>query len=200
MNQKKYSIIYADPPWRYRLYSKAENGRTAESHYRTMKIGDICALPVADLSTKSCALFLWVTPPLWKEAVQVMDAWGFQYKTIAFVWVKLNKKSATPFWGMGKWTRANAEICVLATKGTPKRLSASVHQIVLEPREKHSKKPDVVRSRIVSLMGDIPRIELFARQKTAGWDVWGDEVESSIRFPMEQSGLLENQSDLLKAG
>lgn len=94
-----------------------------------------------------------------------MEAWGFVYKTVAFVWIKKNKKADSLFWGMGYWTRANAELCMLATAGQPKRRSASVHQVILSPIEEHSKKPDVVRERIVELLGDLPRVELFARQK-----------------------------------
>ena len=87
------------------------------------------------------------------------------------------------FWGMGNWTRSNAELCLLATKGNPKRQSKSVHQIIVSPIEEHSKKPDEARKRIVELMGDVPRIELFAREHTPGWDVWGNEAPDSIIFP-----------------
>ena len=106
--------------------------------------------------------------------------WGFEYKTVAFVWVKQNRKSNGLFWGMGYWTRANAELCILATRGKPKRISPRVHQIIISHVEQHSKKPDEARDRIIALMGDLPRIELFARQATKGWDVWGNEVNSSI--------------------
>lgn len=178
--KNKYSIIYADPPWQYRTYSKKGKGRSAENYYPTMSIEDICALPVETISASDCALFLWITFPCLQEAMSVIEAWGFQYKTVAFVWVKQNRKSDSLFWGMGYWTRANAEFCILATKGQPKRISANVHQIVMSHIEEHSKKPEVVRERIVSLMGDLPRIELFAREKTPGWDVWGNEVDSDI--------------------
>ena len=107
-----------------------------------------------------------------------MEAWGFSYKTVAFTWVKENWKSPGLFWGLGYWTRANAEVCLLATRGSPKRQSAAVHQVILSPVEQHSKKPDAVRERIVTLMGDVPRVELFAQQETLGWDVWGNEVSS----------------------
>lgn len=120
-----------------------------------------------------------------REAFSVIDAWGFTYKTVAFVWVKQNRKSNSLFVGMGYWTRANAEICVLATRGHPKRVNAGVRQIILSHIEEHSKKPDEVRDRIVQLMGDVPRIELFARQAPKGWDVWGNEVENSITFEEE---------------
>ena len=177
---KKYGIIYADPPWHYRVYSKKGAGRSAESHYPTMPIEEIQALPVSELADKDCALFMWITFPLLKESLSVLSAWGFKFKTIAFVWIKQNRKSDSLFWGMGYWTRANAEFCVLATKGKPKRMAKNVHQVIVSHIEEHSKKPDEARRRIVRLMGDLPRIELFARQKSAGWDVWGNEVESDI--------------------
>lgn len=177
---KKYGIIYADPPWHYRVYSKKGAGRSAESHYPTMTIEEIQALPVSELADKDCALFMWITFPLLKESLSVLSAWGFKFKTIAFVWIKQNRKSDSLFWGMGYRTRANAEFCVLATKGKPKRMAKNVHQVIVSHIEEHSKKPDEARRRIVRLMGDLPRIELFARQKSAGWDVWGNEVESDI--------------------
>lgn len=176
---KKYSVILADPPWAYRVWSKKGMGRSAENHYPTMSIADIRALPVNDLAADDCALFLWITFPQLYEAFSVIRDWGFTYKTVAFVWVKQNKKSPSLFWGLGYWTRANAEVCLLATRGNPKRQSAAVHQVILSPVEQHSKKPDEVRERIVTLMGDVPRVELFARQQTPGWDVWGNEVECS---------------------
>lgn len=177
---KKYGIIYADPPWHYRVYSKKGAGRSAESHYPTMTIEKIQALPVSELADKDCALFMWIIFPLLKESLSVLSAWGFKFKTIAFVWIKQNRKSDSLFWGMGYWTRTNAEFCVLATKGKPKRMAKNVHQVIVSHIEEHSKKPDEARRRIVRLMGDLPRIELFARQKSAGWDVWGNEVESNI--------------------
>lgn len=176
---KKYDIILCDPPWAYRVWAKKDMGRTAESHYPTMALDVLRALPVEELSAKNCALFLWVTFPTLKEAFSVLDAWGFTYKTVAFVWVKQNRKAQSLFWGLGHWTRANAELCLLATRGSPKRQSAAVHQVIFSPVEEHSKKPDVVRERIVALMGDLPRVELFARQAVPGWDVWGNEVVCS---------------------
>lgn len=154
-----------------------------------MNIDDICNLPVRNIASENCVLFLWVTFPTLLDSFKVIEAWGFNYKTVAFVWVKHNKKTPTLFWGMGFWTRANAEICLLATKGKPKRISAKVHQVIISPIEEHSKKPNEIRKRIVDLIGDLPRIELFARQKTDGWDVWGNEVNSDIK-------LLENGDDV----
>ena len=185
IGMKKYAVIYADPPWAYRTYSQKGQGRSAESHYPTMSIDAIKALPVSTIAAKDCSLFLWLTFPCMREAFSVIDAWGFTYKTVAFVWVKQNRKSNSLFVGMGYWTRANAEICVLATRGHPKRVNAGVRQIILSHIEEHSKKPDEVRDRIVQLMGDVPRIELFARQSPKGWYVWGNEVESSITLEEE---------------
>lgn len=176
---KKYGVILADPPWAFRAWSDKGKGRSAEQHYPTMRMEDIKALPVPSLAAEDCVLFLWATFPMLKEALEVIDVWGFTYKTVAFTWVKENRKSPGLFWGLGYWTRANAEICLLATRGSPKRQSAAVHQVILSPVEQHSKKPDAVRERIVVLMGDVPRVELFARQETPGWDVWGNEVECS---------------------
>lgn len=175
-------MIYADPPWAYRVWSGKGAGRSAEQHYPTMSMEDIKALPVAEMADRDCALFLWITLPMLREAWNVMEAWGFTYKTVAFVWIKRNRQSDGVFWGMGYWTRSNAELCLLATRGQPRRRAKNIHQVIISPIEEHSKKPDEARRRIEALMGDVPRIELFARQTTPGWDVWGNEVESSIEL------------------
>ena len=174
---KKYTVLYADPPWRYR---NKPNGRSPESHYPTMKTEDICALPVQALAAEDCALFLWVTMPMIFEAQKVLAAWGFRYKTVAFVWVKQNRKGTGIFWGMGYWTRANAELCLLATRGRPQRRAKNIPQVIISPVEEHSKKPEEARRRIEALLGDVPRLELFARRPSPGWDVWGNEVESDV--------------------
>ncbi len=176
-DKMNYSIIYADPPWQYRQ-SKGQG--VAENHYRTMNINDICNLPVGTISNKDSVLFLWATFPMLQEALQVIHAWGFTFKTVAFVWVKQNKSGNGFFFGLGYWTRSNAEICLLAVKGRPKRVSKKVHQLIVSPIEGHSKKPDMAREKIVELIGNVPRIELFARQQADGWDVWGNEVEDSL--------------------
>jgi N6-adenosine-specific RNA methylase IME4 len=173
---KKYNIIYADPAWSYKVWSKKGQGRSAEHHYSTMNIDDIKNLPIQDIADDNCILFMWVTFPLLKDSFNVIESWGFTYKTVGFTWVKKNKKTDSWFWGMGHWTRANAELCLIATKGTIKRQSASVHQVIDTPIERHSKKPDIVRDKIVELVGDLPRIELFARETAEGWDSWGNEI------------------------
>ena len=145
-----------------------------------MGIDELCELPVADLAAPDSALFLWATFPQLPEALRLIKAWGFQYKSVAFVWLKKNRKADSWFYGLGFWTRGNAEVCLLATKGHPKRQAANIHQFIISPIEAHSKKPDEAREKIVALMGDLPRVELFARQTPPGWDVWGNEVESTV--------------------
>lgn len=187
---KKYNIIYADPPWQYKVWSKKGNGRSAESHYKTLGIKEIVNMKefIKDISADDCVLFIWITYPCLKEAIQVIEEWGFTYKTCGFAWVKRNKKANSWFWGMGYWTRANSELCLIATKGKIKRISRKVHQIIDTPIEEHSKKPAIVRDRIVELMGDLPKIELFAREKADGWDVWGNEVNSDVNFQILGNG------------
>ena len=178
---KKYNIIYADPPWEYKDKALAGN-RGAGCKYPTQNSHWLSCLPVQLIAEKDCLLFLWVTMPKLNECFELIKAWEFEYKTCAFTWVKRNKVANSWFWGMGRWTRANAELCLLATKGKPKRINAGVHSIVDERIEKHSKKPDVVRDKIIELVGDLPRIELFARNYTPGWDVWGNEVDNEQMY------------------
>jgi N6-adenosine-specific RNA methylase IME4 len=188
-----YSVIYADPPWSYD--DKGSNG-AADGHYSTMSVADICAMPVSEIVGKDAALFLWATWPLLPEAIQVMEAWGFKYKTVAFVWVKGQEKA---FFGLGRWTRGNTEVCLLGIRGKPKRESAAVRQVLFEtteplwdtetlaaPRGAHSAKPPEVRERIVSLLGDVPRLELFARERAEGWDAFGNQVPGGSDVSLEK--------------
>lgn len=189
---KKYKIIYADPAWSYD--DKSLNRGGALRHYNTMSVEEIKDLPIKELSDDDCLLFMLATFPKLQEGLDVIKAWGFEFKTCAFVWVKTNKRtnvkqlsflpseSFDSFMGMGRWTRSNAEICLLGIKGKPKRQNAGVHQLIYAPIDKHSKKPDETRQRIIELCGDLPRIELFAREKKDGWDVWGNEVKETIEL------------------
>lgn len=147
-----------------------------------MSTADICDLPVKDIADESSILFLWATFPKLLDAFEVIRAWGFTFKTVGFVWIKKNRKADSLFWGMGGWTRSNAEMCLIATKGTPKRINCDVHQVIISAIEVHSKKPDETRKRILQLVGDLPRVELFARQTPPGWDVWGNEVECTAKL------------------
>lgn len=175
---KKYNIIYADPPWSYNVASKKGTSRgVAERYYNTMNLEDIKNLPVGDLCDDA-VLFMWATFPNLPQAIEVVKSWGFTYKTVAFNWTKIYPKTGNPIMGCGYWTRANGEICLLATKGKnyPRRICAGVQQAIIEPKREHSRKPDCARDRIVQLLGDISRIELFARQSAEGWDCWGNEA------------------------
>lgn len=172
---KKYQIILADPPWRYNDKLDLQN-EGAECHYPTMSIDDIRGLPVSEISDKDCILFLWVTMPMLKEGLEVINAWGFKYKTCGFCWIKTNPKAHTVFKGIGRWVMGNAELCLLATKGSPQRKNKDVSQVIMSYKGKHSVKPSEVRNRIVRLMGDLLRIELFARERFEGWDTWGNEA------------------------
>ena len=186
---KKYSIILADPPWKFRVWCFGTGkGRLPDDHYPTMTIEELCSLPIKDIASKDCILFLWTTFPKIadQEVFKVIEAWGFTCKSAAFVWVKQNKNSSD-WMGLVYWTRGNPEVCLLATKGHPHRLSKSVRQLIFSQRREHSRKPDEVRERIVQLMGDLPRIELFARQKVEGWDSVGFDIDGlDIRQSLEQ--------------
>lgn len=182
---KKYNIIYADPPWNYTdVDTWRKMGGGVKGHYPTMKIDEICKLPIKKMCKEDCILFLWVTFPKLKEGLQVIESWGFNYKTIGFTWIKTNKLNGKPFFGIGYYTKSNAEICLIATKGKVSNLKVSnkVSSVIISPRREHSRKPDEIRDKIVELLGDRPRIELFSRQKVDGWDCWGNEVNSDIEL------------------
>lgn len=197
---KKYQIIYADPPWSYndKLGTDRATMGGYDKYYKGMSLKDICAMPISDISEKDSILFLWVTMPILPKGFEVIKSWGFTYKTCAFTWVKQNLIADTIFKGVGRWVQGNAELVLLATKGKPHRVSKSVSQIVMTHRQGHSVKPQAVRDNIIKLMGDVPRIELFARQKTEGWDVWGNEVESDIQ--LETMTLRNNNCSTNKKG
>ena len=174
---KKYSIIYADPPWQYnkRNNPKTKFGKGACGHYYLMTMKDIENLPIHKLASDNCILFLWATFPKIQEALNTIKAWGFEYKTVGFTWVKKNKNGGN-FFGVGWYTKSNAEVCLIGVKGKPPKISNKISSIVESVREEHSKKPSVIRDKIVEFSGDLPRIELFARQHAEGWDCWGNEV------------------------
>lgn len=187
---KKYQIIYADPPWNFKYMGKSNPNDMAVyracEHYKTMEIGDIKKLPIQELADKNCILFMWVIDTMLPQAFEVIEAWGFTYKTVGFYWVKQNKDTS-PFYGLGYWTRCNPEQCLLATKGKISRISKSVEKLTFAPRLEHSKKPNLFRQKILDLVGNLPRIELFARQKTEGWDCIGNGINGKdIRQELEE--------------
>ncbi len=175
---KKYSVIYADPPW---LYNPRNNkgtkfGSGAGGHYGLLSNEQIANLPVERIANRNCALFLWVTFQYLNEQIKIIERWGFTYKTLGFSWIKTNPKNSKPFFGVGYYAKSNCEVCLMGIKGKMKPVSNKVSSCIISPRRRHSQKPDDVRNRIVELFGDIPRIELFAREQANGWDAWGNEV------------------------
>jgi site-specific DNA-methyltransferase (adenine-specific) len=179
----EYKIIYADPPWRYndKRNKKGKNNPTGAGgslkHYECMNIADIMALNINQIAEKDCMLFLWTTSPFMKEAINILEFWGFKFITIPFVWVKMRNDMSEPRKdGIGNYTLNNAEYVLLGRKGKYWRNSTKVKQILLHQKLKHSEKPEEIKKRIVQLCGDLPRIELFAREKTEGWDAWGKEI------------------------
>jgi N6-adenosine-specific RNA methylase IME4 len=180
----KYDLILCDPPWSYN--DKSSRG-SAEKHYKTMSIKDIMELPVSELAADNSVLFLWATFPLLPEALKVMDAWDFKYKTVAFTWIKTNKNKAIAedisesdtFFGIGHYTASNAEICLLGKRGKGlERLNRDVRQVIISEREKHSHKPLETFKRIDRLYGaDINRIELFATERQPGWTAYGWDLD-----------------------
>jgi site-specific DNA-methyltransferase (adenine-specific) len=178
---KKYQIIYADPPWSFssKELQKYEGKRftSMDKHYQTQSKKWIKELPVKNIADTDCALFLWSTDAHLKEAIEIMENWGFKYITVAFVWEKLTSTGKTAA-NLGAWTMKNYELCLFGTKGRMLKYKKvnNIYQKVASERTKHSKKPDQVRRNIELLFGELVRIELFARQRTEGWDVWGNEV------------------------
>ena len=196
-HHKKYQVILADPPWSYnkgvyQTYRPINQGkdRMINEYYQTMSIGDMKQLSIKEIADDNCALFMWFTYSHLKQAIELCEAWGFKYKTIAFVWLKLscNGKLLS---NIGAWTMGNTESCLIATKGNMLQFKQrnDIKQIVMphtelrkRGKDRHSSKPHEVKERIIELFGNIPKIELFARQRTDGWDCWGNEVDSDVQL------------------
>lgn len=176
---KKFGVVYADPPWSFKVYSGKGKQRSADRYYDTMSIDDIKVLPVEQLAADDAALFLWAVSPDLPAALQVMEAWGFTYKTVGFAWVKQTQDEIGLHWGMGYWTRANLELCLFGTRGSPKRLAKDVHQIIMSPAGAHSRKPEEVNARIERLLAG-PYLEMFARRPMKGWTVWGNQITRGL--------------------
>lgn len=185
--KRHYGAILADPPWHFAAWSKYKDlpdgskTRATERFYSTMTKEQIAAMPVGDIAADNCVLFLWACWPMLFDAIEAIESWGFKYKTCAFSWMKadpyrLFADDKTPFAGLGYWTRANTEPCLLATRGKPRRLNADVRQGIIAPRREHSRKPEGVHERVERLVAG-PYLELFARQERTGWDVWGNQTD-----------------------
>ena len=196
---KKYQIIYADPPWnlhginRQGMVTSRDSPNNPEynhlNRYEAMSYDDIAKLPIKDLADDNCVLFLWIVDNSLPYVFKIINNWGFTYKTVGFTWIKLTETGKDAF-GMGQWTRNNPEMCLIATKGKMKRICADIKQLQQHPINRHSKKPPIFRKLITDLVGELPRIELFARKEDLlfdaegfdGWDIWGNEVESDIEL------------------
>jgi N6-adenosine-specific RNA methylase IME4 len=181
----KYDVILADPPWRFKVWATdTGGGRSPEKHYPTLTIDDICKLPVGDLAADNCVLFLWcVWPSIFEFPQRVMAAWGFEFKTNAFTWVKAKRSGFGHHFGMGYYTRANTEPCLLAVRGDMPIAAKDVLALIYSPVREHSRKPDEQYGKIERLYPNMRYLELFARKKRDGWDAWGNEIESDIHLP-----------------
>lgn len=184
---KKYKIIYADPPWKYN--DKRQNPNTDRPKkyggitYDVMETEDICRLPVKQISDIDCILFMWATFPNLPNALEVIKAWGFEYKTLGFSWIKTNKNQGF-FFGIGSYTKSNCEVCLIGVKGKPQIIDDTISSVLISPIHGHSQKPHIVRDKIIKLCGDLPRIELFARTRIHGWDTWGNDEKLNLK-PLE---------------
>jgi N6-adenosine-specific RNA methylase IME4 len=179
---QRYRALHIDPPWRFQNYSAKGEGRNAVSHYNCLSVEALSALPIDKLADEDCAMFLWTTDPFLPVALKLIKDWGFEYKTVGFYWAKTNRtadlSSLTErdfFCGLGYWTRANLEQCLLATRGSPRRVARDVRRLIISPRREHSRKPDEVYARIERLV-EGPYLDMFARETRAKWDAWGDEA------------------------
>jgi N6-adenosine-specific RNA methylase IME4 len=194
--RRHYRAILADPPWAFQTWWSGRANKLASPkkkfsypsratvpHYQVMREDELLALPVSDLAAPDCVLILWTCWPVLEWSLRVMRAWGFEYKTCAFCWVKAHARQIElfqddiePHMTLGYWTRSNSEVALLGTHGKPKRIATDVRQAIIEPRREHSRKPDCVHERIERLVAG-PYVELFARQRRPGWDCWGNETE-----------------------
>lgn len=170
----KFPVILSDPPWTFDTYSEKGKGNSPEQHYKCMRLPEIKALPVADMAEKDCVLLMWAVDPLLDQAFDVIKAWGFKFKTVGFYWGKTGRGRKLHS-GMGYWTRANPEQCLLATRGKPKRIGTDVDRLLLAPRGQHSEKPHEIYSRVERLVAG-PYLEMFARYARPGWHQWGNQV------------------------
>lgn len=193
----KYSVILSDCPW---AYNDRAGKRGADKKYDVLTTRELAMIRIGDLAAENCAHFMWATGPMLPDAIKLMKIWGFDYKNIAFTWIKENQKSEGLFSGMGHYTRACAEYVLLGIKGKLERQSRSVHSVVIAPRQGHSSKPQEVRDRIVELFGDVPRVELFARSKDFKWRQTGIEMDGlDIReFIEEEVPVKRKVVELLK--
>jgi len=188
LDGQRYAVIYADPPWHFATYSNRNQTRAAWNHYEIMSLDAIKQMPIAEHAADDCVLLLWAIDPLLDRAFEVIKAWNFSFRTVGFYWVKQNLRSPSYFTGLGYYTRANPETCLLATRGHPKRRAKDVPKLIVTPRREHSRKPDETITRIERLF-EGPYLEVFARVARPGWDNFGDQVERFVPSNLIRFGL-----------
>ena len=199
-----YGALLADPPWKFETWGSQDNATTdVNRHYSTMSIDEISAFPVAAIAAKDCVLFMWICWPTMHRAIGIMESWGFTYKTCAFAWMKANGSQVDMFSddipvqiGTGYWNRSNSEVCLLGTRGQPKRINSDVRQGIIAPRREHSRKPDGIHERIERLVAG-PYLELFARQQRPNWTVWGNQTDKFAAPPIQ--GEYDSNDDISKS-
>ena len=188
MINQVFDLVYSDPAWHFKTRSSKGEGRSAKKHYKVMTLDEIKRLPLPDITERNSVMLMWAIDPMLDVAFDVLKYWGFKFKTVGFYWVKQNIKSPTYFTGLGYYTRANPEICLLATRGKGlKRKSKSVKRLIVSPRQRHSQKPDIAYERIEELFGDVSRLEMFSRSRRIGWEAWGNEIEDSFQMPVRSA-------------
>lgn len=184
-----FDVVLADPPWEFKVWNKETgSGRSASQHYPVMSLEDICALPVGEIVSKNCALFLWIPWAHLFEAKSVFEGWGFRYSSLGFIWVKTKRSGDGFHMGMGKVTRRNTEPCLLALRGSMPPEDRGVLELINAPVREHSRKPDEVYDKIERLYPGRRYVELFARSARPGWDVWGNEVVNTITLGIGEHG------------
>lgn len=184
MERKKYSIIYADPPWSFgtRKLNAGKMGKEVEDHYPVMSDEDILSLPIKSISAEDSVIFMWVVYSKLPLALKVMERWGFKYSTVGFEWLK-RTSTGKPVCFMGPNVCGGAiELCLMGRRGCLPRINKNIRRLIDSPRSRHSEKPSETRNRIVDLFGDLPRVELFAREKKEGWDSWGNELPNDVEL------------------
>jgi N6-adenosine-specific RNA methylase IME4 len=169
-----FDVIMADPPWSFHNWSEAGEKKNAKAQYECMPTDDICSLPVGHLAAGDCWLWLWATHPMLRDAMRVMDAWGFRFITSG-VWVKRGKSGKLAF-GPGYVLRTSSELFLIGKTGAPGSFDKSVRTVVEAPRRQHSRKPDLAYAVAERLFGPARRADLFSRQQRRGWTSWGDET------------------------
>jgi N6-adenosine-specific RNA methylase IME4 len=178
--RNSFAVIAADPPWHFKTWSETNQDRAISRHYDLMTLDDIGRLPVADLAAPDCVLLLWCVNPMLPQAIATMESWGFQYKSVGFCWAKTTRRTAWSWapnyhMGLGYWTRANIELCLLGVRGKPKRVDRGVRQLIVAPLREHSRKPEEFYESTERLAAG-PYLELFSRTERAGWSTWGNEA------------------------